>query len=230
MRVVILYCYVLLPSVLWCCWLGDRKGILPVKNLSGEVLAWLSVLSEVQTCIWPSWCHCHSLYSVKSRLVLPFWYRPTQVVLQKGPLNGCVMCCWVIVLLLILTVLWRGCSGWQTELSAHRSSFEKFVVHLTASLNDNRCHQPHSYCCETVSRVASCDTVRVKITPSIMQNTFHCCGTWPSHWVCKPGWIGRVATGKDIWHKNGGWWGGAPILRMGWHPYPDCQCLCHPAP
>ena len=26
--------------------------------------------------IWPSWCHCHSLYlsSVKSRLVLPFWY------------------------------------------------------------------------------------------------------------------------------------------------------------
>ena len=26
----------------------------------------------------PSWCHCHSLSlaSVKSRLVLPFWYRP----------------------------------------------------------------------------------------------------------------------------------------------------------
>jgi len=24
------------------------------KNLSGEVLAWLSVWSEVQTCIWPS--------------------------------------------------------------------------------------------------------------------------------------------------------------------------------
>ena len=40
------------------------------------VLAWLSVWSEVQTCIWPSWCHCHSLSlaSVKSRLVLPFWY------------------------------------------------------------------------------------------------------------------------------------------------------------
>jgi len=41
------------------------------------VLAWLSVWSEMQTCIWPSWCHCHSLSltSVKSRLVLPFWYR-----------------------------------------------------------------------------------------------------------------------------------------------------------
>ena len=56
------------------------------KKLSDGVLAWLSVWSEVQTCIWPSWCHCHSLSlaSVKSRLVLPFWYRP---------LNGCV-CSW----------------------------------------------------------------------------------------------------------------------------------------
>ena len=46
------------PSVLWCCWLGGRKGIRPVNNW---VLAWLSVWSKVQTCIWPSWCHCHSL-------------------------------------------------------------------------------------------------------------------------------------------------------------------------
>ena len=28
--------------------------------------------------------------SVKSRLLLPFWYRLTRVVLKKGPLNGCV--------------------------------------------------------------------------------------------------------------------------------------------
>jgi len=31
-----------------------------------------------------------SLASVKSRLVLPFWYRLTRVVLEKGPLNVCV--------------------------------------------------------------------------------------------------------------------------------------------
>jgi len=51
-------------------------------SLSGGVLAWLSDRSEVQTCIWPSWCHCHSLSlaSVKSRLVLPFWYQLTRVV------------------------------------------------------------------------------------------------------------------------------------------------------
>jgi len=89
------YCtWVLLPSVLWRCWLRDRKGIWPVKTSSG-VLAWLSVWSEMQTCIWPSWCHCHSLSlaSVKSRLVLPYWYWLTRVVPEKGPLNGCV---WVL--------------------------------------------------------------------------------------------------------------------------------------
>ena len=71
---------------------GRQGGHPTCKKLSGEVLAWLSVWSEVQTCIWPSWCHCHlmSLASVKSRLVLPFWYRLTWIVPDKGPLNGCV--------------------------------------------------------------------------------------------------------------------------------------------
>jgi len=31
------------------------------KKLSGGMPAWLSVWSEVQICIRPSWCHCHSL-------------------------------------------------------------------------------------------------------------------------------------------------------------------------
>jgi len=31
-----------------------------------------------------------SLGSVKSRLVLPFWYQLTQAVPEKGPLTGCV--------------------------------------------------------------------------------------------------------------------------------------------
>ena len=84
-----------LPSVLWHRRFGGRKGIRPVKNLSSEVLAWLSVWSDVQTCIWPSWYHCRSLSlaPVESRLVLPFWYRLTWVVPDKGPLNGCVCVC-----------------------------------------------------------------------------------------------------------------------------------------
>ena len=65
--------------VLWRFWLGGRKGIRPFKKLSGGLLVWLSIWSRVQTCIWLSWCHCRSLSlaPVKSRLVLPFWYRLT---------------------------------------------------------------------------------------------------------------------------------------------------------
>ena len=71
---------------------GRQEGHPACKKLSSGVLVWLSVWSKVQTCIWPGWCHCHSLSlaSVKSRLVLPFWYRLTWVVPDKGPLNGCV--------------------------------------------------------------------------------------------------------------------------------------------
>ena len=45
----------------------------------------------MQICIWPSGCHCHSLYlaSVKSRLVLPFWYRLTRVVTSLEIMHKC---------------------------------------------------------------------------------------------------------------------------------------------
>jgi len=33
---------------------GRQEGHPACKKTSGEVLAWLSVWSEVQTCIWPS--------------------------------------------------------------------------------------------------------------------------------------------------------------------------------
>jgi len=93
------------PSVLWHCWLGGRKGIWSVKKLSGGVLPSLSVWSDMQTCIWPSWCHCHSLSlaSVKSRLVLPFWYRFTWVVPEKGPLNVCVCVCVCVILTVLFS-------------------------------------------------------------------------------------------------------------------------------
>jgi len=37
-----------------------QEGHLACKKLSGGMLAWLSVWGEVQICIWPSKCHCHS--------------------------------------------------------------------------------------------------------------------------------------------------------------------------
>ena len=80
----------LLPS-LFCLvntvrWASGRA--FGLWKLSDEMLVWFSVWSEVQiVCIWSSWCHRHpqttsSLASFKSRLVLPFWYRLTQVVLE----------------------------------------------------------------------------------------------------------------------------------------------------
>jgi len=77
---------------------GRQEGH-PACKKNWVVGCWHSYLSwarcTLASCIWPSWCHCHSLSlaSVKSRLILPFWYRLTRVVLDKGPLNGCVCVC-----------------------------------------------------------------------------------------------------------------------------------------
>ena len=101
-RQVSLYLYL----SLFCLQCFDAVGW--AAKLSGGVLAWLSVWSEVQTCIWPSWCHCHSLSlaSVKSRLVLPFWYQLTRVVPDKWPLNVCVCVC----------VCVRACVCWCSKI------------------------------------------------------------------------------------------------------------------
>ena len=112
--------FLYLPSVLWCCWLGGRKGIRPVKKQSGGVLLWLSVWSKVHTCIWLSWCHCHSLSlaSVKSRLVLPFWYRLTWLVPEKGPLNVCVC---------VLLIIWSLSIPSQFGVLEEFSNFSRCI-------------------------------------------------------------------------------------------------------
>ena len=43
-----------LPSVPLTLLVGRQEGHPACKKQSGGVLAWLSVWSEVQTCIWPS--------------------------------------------------------------------------------------------------------------------------------------------------------------------------------
>jgi len=78
-------------------WLCGRKRIRPVKTewlVAGVVicLGWCADLHMVQH---SSWCHCGSLSlaSVKFRFVLPVWYRLTQIVPDKGPLNRCACVC-----------------------------------------------------------------------------------------------------------------------------------------
>jgi len=85
-----------LPSVLWQYWLGTRKSIQPVKDW--VMRCWRGYLSGAR-CKWFAYgpadvtATSSSLTSLKSRLVLPFWYQLTQVVLEKRPLNGCLSGC-----------------------------------------------------------------------------------------------------------------------------------------
>ena len=90
-RLIVLF----MPSVLWRCWLGGRMGIRSAKTEWWGAGVVICLERGANLHIRPSWCYCHSLSlaSVKSRLVLPFWYRLTRVVLEKGPLNGCVCVC-----------------------------------------------------------------------------------------------------------------------------------------
>jgi len=105
-------CYVL-EHCLQCfdTWLGSRKGIPPVKKLSGG--CWHSCLSArgvdlhmAQLIPLPLTVSCFS----EILMVLPFWYRLTRVVLDEGPLNGC-MCVGVLlrfgrIFIPLLPILW----------------------------------------------------------------------------------------------------------------------------
>jgi len=74
-------------SVPWRCWLGIRKIIRRVKIDwwgVGVVICLERVPADATASQNPS-----SLASFKSWLFSPFWYRLTQVVLEKRPLNGC---------------------------------------------------------------------------------------------------------------------------------------------
>ena len=54
----------------WHCWFGSRKSIRFVKKWRGA--AWFSDCSKVQmSCIWSSWCHCHSTISASEK---PEWF------------------------------------------------------------------------------------------------------------------------------------------------------------
>ena len=78
----------LVPSVLWRCWLGGRKGIRPEWWGTGVVICQErgADLHMAQLMPLPVTVSCFS----KTQLVLPFWYRLTRVSPRKGPLNGCV--------------------------------------------------------------------------------------------------------------------------------------------
>ena len=78
-------------AVRWHCWLGSRKDIRPVETKWWG--AGVFICLERGAVLHMAQLMPLSLASVKSRLVLPFWYRPTHVVPEKGLLNVCVLGC-----------------------------------------------------------------------------------------------------------------------------------------
>jgi len=115
-----------LPSVLWRCWLGGRKGIRPVKKWA--VGCWHGYLSGARCRLAyvpadATSTHC-LLATVKSRLVLLFWYWLTRVVPEKGPLTGCVCVC-------VTEIQWQ----WVNSAAWIEISWpEKTVAAFTTSL------------------------------------------------------------------------------------------------
>jgi len=78
-------------SVLWRCWFGGRKGIWLVKNEWWGAGMFIRLerdadLHMSQLMPLPLTVSCFS----KIQMVLPFWYRLTRVVPDKGSLNVCV--------------------------------------------------------------------------------------------------------------------------------------------
>jgi len=118
---VFYWCFYCVPSVLWHCWLGGRKGIRPVKNW--VVRCWHGYLSGVrcrlacaQLMPLPHSVSCSS----KIQIDLPFWYRLTWVVPDNVPLNGCVCVCLLhnrsFLQIWTCVCLYRGLSPAEAEL------------------------------------------------------------------------------------------------------------------
>ena len=83
------------------------------------MLVWLSIWSDVQiVSIGPADATASqtlsSLASFKYRLVLHFWYRLTQVVLEKKLLNGCS-----VVVVVVDADLQCKCDGVAAVISLH---------------------------------------------------------------------------------------------------------------
>ena len=86
--------------MLWHCWLGIRKSICTVKNW--VMRSWCDYRSAVR-CKWFAYGPANatatpsSLASLKSILVLHFWYLLTQVAWKKRLLDGCLSVCVILI-------------------------------------------------------------------------------------------------------------------------------------
>jgi len=117
-------------------WVAGRAW--PVKNW--VVGCWHGCLSGVRcrlAYVPADATATHCLASVKSRLVLPFWYRLTWVVLEKGPLNGCVCVLYLLECFCAENVsyhifFWENCNMWKLVVFQHwRAHYASSCIYTT---------------------------------------------------------------------------------------------------
>jgi len=135
------------------------------------MLAWLCVWVKVQICIWPSWCHCHSLSLAP---VNPDWFClpsftflvPAHLGSPRQSLGGRKMIV-VVVVLVVVVVRTRSSAG--AEIVRHANclfhSLHLLWGHshrILGSGSASACRQPrhqppYPVMCRLPSFVALCD-------------------------------------------------------------------------
>ena len=123
----------ILPSVLWCCWLGGRKGIWPVKNLEwwgAGVVVYLELgadLHMIQLMPLPLTVSCFSKIQIGFTFLVPAHAgRPGQRAVKRV----CVCVCvwwdklqWWKKALVLRTLFMFPCAWWFFQFSSWDDDF-----------------------------------------------------------------------------------------------------------
>ena len=145
---------------------GWQEGHPACKKLSGEVLVWLFVRSEVQMiCIWSSWCHCQPIMSCfiiiqnGSASLMPA-YRGCP---GKRPLNGCsallMLVQWLLAFLVnvtstFVTILSVDMAFSISEYRCQRSNVKRCPCRCSFN-NARALKETQSTACSRENRLAS---------------------------------------------------------------------------
>ena len=109
-----------MSSVLWCSWLGSRKGIRPVKTewwVAGMVICLErdADLHMAQLIPLPLTVSCFS----KIQIGFTFLVSAHLCSLKKGPLNGCVCVCVCVSVLTMYTLVQAVGTIWASASIAY---------------------------------------------------------------------------------------------------------------
>jgi len=143
-----------MPSVLWRCWLGGRKGIRPVKNW--VVGCWRGYLSgaSAQLMPLPLTVSCFSKIQIGIFLVPAHPGRPGQRAIKRGMYYKSYLCCGVweldcYVYIARASISKTTADSWLEKLPPHRTLLSvhciySLCLHCVDSLEGYQCWMYHA--------------------------------------------------------------------------------------